>query len=89
MVTSTLPLPTPARTVKIRVAVAIDSLGAWNAVGWGAKNPIHQAKRDDEAMDCAIDGIGDGEARFWLEVELPVPQAVTLTPLVTSVPVEG
>lgn len=58
------------QTVTVRVAVAVDPAGKWCANGW------HGAK-DRELMDCSIDAVEDGEARYFLTVELPIPQSVT------------
>jgi len=88
MVTSTL--PTPARTVKVRIAVAVAPDGKWNSCGWGndSMTPSEQKRRNQEIMELAIDvcgeGEGEGEARYWLEVELPVPTVIvpTFTPTV-------
>jgi hypothetical protein len=57
--------------VQVRIAVAVDPKGRWNAMGWS------EAKGDD-AMDSAIEIVGDGEARYWLTATLPVPEAQTV-----------
>lgn len=54
-------------TVKVRIAVAVDADGDWNACGGSGMD-------DGEAMDIAIDVVGNGEARYWLTAELPVPE---------------
>lgn len=63
------------KTVKVRVAVAVDPTGKWNASGWNADNgePV------EDAMDIAIEGVGEGATRYWLEAELPVPEVQTVT----------
>jgi hypothetical protein len=58
------------KTVKLRAAVAVDPEGNWNVSGWGTANNSN----DDIAMNCAIEGVGDGEARYWLTAEVPVPE---------------
>lgn len=56
-----------AKTVTVRIAVAVDPSGAWNAYGGGSL-------KDKDAMEFAVEVLGDGEARFWLTAELPVPE---------------
>jgi hypothetical protein len=57
--------------VQVRIAVAVDAKGHWNAVGWSAAT-------GDEAMEAAVEIVGDGEARYWLTATLPVPEAQTV-----------
>jgi hypothetical protein len=64
------------KTVKVRIAVAVDPEGAFCAAGWAGPDGVAIGK---EAMDVATDGVESGEARYWLEVELPVPEPVTVT----------
>ena len=65
------------KTVKVRVAVTVDASGDWCASGWKGGD-------DDEVMDSAAGSIGDNEACFWLEAELPVPEVPTITATVTE-----
>ena len=57
-----------AKTVKVRIAVAVDPKGHWQASGW----------RDagEEVWDCVLDCVDDGEARFWITAELPIPESI-------------
>jgi hypothetical protein len=60
-----------SRTVKVRIAVAVDPDGDWNSAGW--------SKRDgqpagEDAMELACDNVGTGERRYWIEAELMVPE---------------
>lgn len=73
-----------SRTVKVRIAVAVDPEGDWNAVAWSDKGV---SASDGDMMDIACDTVLDGEARYWVEVELPVPDRtpVTLSGTVTRV----
>lgn len=58
-----------SETIKVRIAVAVDPRGGWCAAGWGTDE-----KGDNKrAMDMALDGVGEGEARYWVEVVLPLP----------------
>lgn len=60
---------TSAPTVRVRIAVAVDQESDWNATGWSGAD-------DDAAMGDAVDTVGSGEARYWVTVDLPIPQAV-------------
>jgi hypothetical protein len=55
------------KTVKVRIAVAVDPEGNWNSCGWS------DAPSDKSMTDIAADMVGDGEAHFWLTAELPIP----------------
>lgn len=57
------------RTVKVRVAVAVDSDGDWMAVGYRDASEAHSA-------DDARGEVGDGASIYWLTAELPIPEAV-------------
>lgn len=63
------------RTVKVRVAVCVDREGDWAASGW----PVETAAAGEEVMRVAGEGLLAGEARYWLEAELPVPDHTTQT----------
>jgi hypothetical protein len=53
------------KTKKVRIALVINSEGDWSANGWADM---------EDWSDSEID-IGDehAEARYWIEVEVPVP----------------
>jgi len=53
--------------VKVRVAVAVDHTGDWNSCG--SKN-----MKDKEAMSIASETVEEGEARYFLEAELDIPE---------------
>ena len=59
-------------TFKIRIAVAIDSGGEWTASGWGNLKEWEPA-----AMETACSTVGSDAAQYWIEVELPVPEAAS------------
>lgn len=65
--------------VKVRVAVAVDPTGHWNATGWrGAK--------DGQMMELAVETVEDGEARYFLEAELEVPDVPVVAAVALQVP---
>lgn len=63
-------------TVTVRVALAVAADGSWSAYGYNGGD-------DKNVMELARDGLEPevfGENHFWLELEVPVPVARTLTP---------
>ena len=56
---------------RVRIALAVDSRGEWSSAGWSQAD-------DDTLMDLAVESLMDGEARFWVEVDVPVPMATVL-----------
>lgn len=61
-------------TIVVKIAVAVDPSGKWNAAGW---SQIDSQFPDEAAcMDAAIEGLGegDGEARYWVTAVLRVPE---------------
>ena len=61
---------------KVRIAVAVDPNGDWNSAGW-------KTTSDREKMELATEPLEPGEARYWLEADLDVPEIRTATPTVT------
>ena len=63
--------------MKVRIALAIDQTGQWNAIGWGDKSFV---RSDADKMAMAVEPLAEGEARYWVEVEIesPIPVVVTL-----------
>lgn len=58
------------KTVKCRIALAVDPSGLWAATGdCGIKDDSW------EAHDYILDSLEPGEARYWVEVEVPVPSS--------------
>ena len=57
------------KTVKVRIAVAVDPSGNWESCGW-------RGSSDEEAMDVAVESVGTSEARYLVTAELPIPEAV-------------
>jgi hypothetical protein len=59
------------RTVKVRIAVAVDPTGDWNSCGYKTSDKGDE----DGVMQICVDTLGSGEARYWLTAELEVPEA--------------
>lgn len=59
------------RTVRVRIAVAMDEGGEWSASGWGG----HDQPYAPEAMESSLQCVGGIAARYWIEVELPIPDS--------------
>ncbi len=62
------------KTVKVRVAVAVDPSGKWSAAGWSREDGTPD---EGAAMDVVLESVDEGEARYWIEAELPLPGTVT------------
>lgn len=60
-----------SKTVKVRIAVAVDPTGRWAAHGW-------VDAEDGFMMDLAVDSVEAGEARYFVEAELEAPEAQTI-----------
>jgi hypothetical protein len=59
------------KTVKVRIAVTVDSDGYWTACGW-------KGVLDGDAMGTAIDSVGEYASRYWITAELPIPEVPTV-----------
>lgn len=55
------------KTIKVRIAVAVDPDGDWNSCG-------SKSLSEDEAMELAGEPLSEGEARYWVTAELRVPE---------------
>lgn len=58
--------------MKVRIALAIDSTGQWNSMGYGNVNQL--PVEDRELMELAVDSVSEGERRYWVEVDIDLPQ---------------
>jgi hypothetical protein len=73
------------KTIRIRIAVAVGSSGAWNSCGWGG---IDGNEKDDQLVSLVMEPMEDEVVRrYWVEFDVPVPiaetvniSAVTVTP---------
>ena len=66
--------------MKIRIAVAINDRGEWNACGYHKWD-------DKEAIDVAQQGLdepADNEQIVFVEVDIPIPQSITVQGKVVS-----
>ena len=54
------------KTVRCRIALVVGPEGEWNSCG---SNSIP----DDEALGYAAEWIVTGEARYWVTVDVPIP----------------
>jgi hypothetical protein len=59
------------KTVKVRIAVAVDPDGCWNSAGWLMGNGENAGW---EAMELACENVGTGERRYWVHAEVAVPE---------------
>ena len=64
------------KTVRVRIAVAVESSGAWNSCGWGTKDGNES---DSELVWAAMEPMEDVIVRqYWVECDVPVPSAETV-----------
>lgn len=56
-----------ARTIKIRIAVAVDPTGDWGSAGWSGAD-------ESKLHDYAAETMENGERRYWFEGEVEVPE---------------
>ncbi|MBM3460767.1 MAG: hypothetical protein FJX76_01570 [Armatimonadetes bacterium] len=61
--------------IKVRIAVAVDHEGTWCAYGSSGGD-------DEEMMNLACETLLDGEARYWIEAALDVPEIQTVQAVV-------
>ena len=66
-----------ARTVRVRIAVAVDPAGNWGAVG-------HIDAEPREAQEHAIRSVIDGACVHWVEADVPVPESQAVQGVVTQ-----
>lgn len=62
------------KTVKVKIAVAVDTDGEWNSSGW---SPINES--DDLFIFLACKSMSEKAQVYWLTAELPVPENPTIT----------
>lgn len=58
------------KTVKVRIAVAVDQTGDYEATA------VKTGKWD--VADYILDNLEPGEARYWVTAELPIPEPVEI-----------
>lgn len=63
------------KKVRVRIAVAVDQDGEWNAAGWSRRG---KSCDDDEMMSVCVEGVGGNEASYFVEAEVYVPERPTV-----------
>ncbi len=64
-------MPAVIQGVLVRVAVAVDADGQWQAVG-------NKRQREDNRIACAVSGLATPHTVYWLTAVLPVPTLETV-----------
>ncbi len=62
-----------AKTVRVRIAVAVNAIGHWNACG--SHDLSEKTSRGITLEGLAVDG---PEAVRWIEADVPLPDDVTV-----------
>lgn len=75
------------KTVKARIPVAVDSDGKYVAYRFSFIDNSKPRTWIDH-MDSMLDDLKPGEARYWIEAELPIPEITTVQATVTKEPSE-
>lgn len=70
-----------SKKIKCRIALAVDPTGEWNCCGWGGNS---RDIPDSQKMELACDTLNSGESRYWIEVEVGVPEANLVDATVTE-----
>ena len=66
------------RTVKVRIAVAVDSEGNWSACGWNDA-------AEDMLLNPVLDTLGPVSMWRWITAELPIPEPLEVAGEVEAV----
>ena len=59
--------------VRCKIALAVDPSGAWSAGGGATKDG-----KWCNGFDYILDGVDPGESRYWVEVDVDVPDVKTI-----------
>ncbi len=70
------------KTVKVRIAVAVDPKGRWYAMG----TPSLPRNHDELLETVDMDQCGPNEALFWVTAELPIPEVLEVEGEVQQTP---
>lgn len=66
------------KTVKVKIAVVVDTDGKWSAAGWSIEpDVIQRLAYEIDAIDTAsevFDTEEDELAKYWITAELEVPE---------------
>lgn len=68
-----------AKTVKIRIAVAVDQDGTWGACGWKGAKDSEVMELARENAETSGDGLYRAEQHYYVSVEIPLPRPVEVT----------
>lgn len=67
------------RTVKVRIAVAVDPKGRWYGMGSGGPSQISFPMNHDEMLETVdMEQCGPSEKLYWVTAELLVPEVETI-----------
>lgn len=69
------------RTVRVRIAVAVDAEGHWAAYAWGTGERLGQSVA--EMLGCVAEMMGDHDGvehwvEHWIEADIPLPGQQTI-----------
>lgn len=69
---------TMSKTVKVRIAVAVNEKGEWVASGWRTQRGGDDMANpsDNYLSNAAREDVGGSV--YWIEAEVPVPETLTI-----------
>lgn len=62
------------KTIKVRIAVAVSSDGAWAAHGWGTNSGPGSGGEDMKGIAAEMLDEHISDAFYWVEAEVPLPE---------------
>jgi hypothetical protein len=68
--------------VKVKISVAVDQDGAWNASGWGLPQQQHDL---NSSKNIVLEGLSDIRRLYCIEAELDTPELEHVIATVTEV----
>lgn len=72
------------KTVKVRIAVAVDTDGCFAAIGWDPADSAVKPQAEERMIWRARDLLGAMAAPIhWVEAEIPVPDEIPIVPIAT------
>lgn len=69
------------KTIRVRIAVAVDEAGSWYASGWSDQDPEDTKERTSESLGYTQKGQSH---LVWVEADVPLPSVPTIQGTVTE-----
>lgn len=66
-----------SKTVRVRIAVAVDEHGQWCAAAWRSNDDVRNAREAHSFLDDETSGDEDRHV-VYVEADVPLPSSVTV-----------